>query len=398
MRYEIKRGDTLGGIAQRFGTTVQKLAAKNRIKNVNRINTGNSIILPDIQGSSMEAQVIKAKEKQPLTRVKDQLVDARQQAKIMRSQEDLGRQPKEKGVNFSLFPQAQATSRKTTSYKVKKGDTFNAIAKRNNMTPNQLAELNKGIKNRGKISVGQQINLQPQQKESSFSSLFGSKPNRASKQKEINPFEDTTQEERTAPFNLDPIKILSQQALLSLSERAAKSGLPLAMLAQEALRQDITEKDLSKEVVKAMRNNSIKMFETGASSMDDKLLGVGKRSDVTGGSLSKITEFFTNPNKSQSLITGETTRGGITLDENNNMILNDYYDFPDYDESMADTPYRKVHNLFEPRGTTGKEGIMSGLFAVSPKNTRNMRINLGKAPAHIRDMIRRDDQMMVAAR
>ena len=102
MRYEIKRGDTLGGIAQRFGTTVQKLAAKNRIKNVNRINAGNSIILPDIQGSSMEAQVIKAKEKQPLTRVKDQLVDARQQAKIMRSQEDLGRQTKEKGLTYHL--------------------------------------------------------------------------------------------------------------------------------------------------------------------------------------------------------------------------------------------------------------------------------------------------------
>ena len=39
-----------------------------------------------------------------------------------------------------------------------------------------------------------------------------------------------------------------------------------------------------------------------------------------------------------------------------------------------------VHNLFEARGNTGEEGFTSGLFEVSPQNTRMMRINLGPAP------------------
>ncbi len=161
MRYNIKKGDTLSGIAKRFGTSWSKLAKDNKIMNPDRIRAGSSIIVPSMDRPNMEAQVIRAKEKQPLTKVKDQLVDARQQAKIIRSQEDLGRRPQEKGINFSLFPQAQAMPKKETqmSYKVKKGDTFNAIAKRNNMTPDQLAELNKGIKNRNKISVGQNIKL-----------------------------------------------------------------------------------------------------------------------------------------------------------------------------------------------------------------------------------------------
>ena len=67
------------------------------------------------------------------------------------------------------------------------------------------------------------------------------------------------------------------------------------------------------------------------------------------------------------------------------------YDFPDVAESAAYGPkggtYLKVHNLFEPRGTTGEEGFTSGLFAVSPQNTRKMTINLGKAPKDIIKML-----------
>ena len=49
--------------------------------------------------------------------------------------------------------------------------------------------------------------------------------------------------------------------------------------------------------------------------------------------------------------------------------------------------------MFEPRGTTGKEGITSGLFAVSPENTRKIAINLGKAPQDIVNMIQSQNQM-----
>ena len=76
---------------------------------------------------------------------------------------------------------------------------------------------------------------------------------------------------------------------------------------------------------------------------------------------------------------------GITLDENNNMILNDSYDFPDYDESKAKDLFMRIHNMFEPRGQTGKEGLLSGIFEVD--QPRKMRINLGPAPKAIAALI-----------
>ena len=46
--YQISRGDTLGKIARRFGTTVQKIAAANpTITNVNDITTGYYIYIPE---------------------------------------------------------------------------------------------------------------------------------------------------------------------------------------------------------------------------------------------------------------------------------------------------------------------------------------------------------------
>lgn len=41
--YVIKRGDTLSGIAKRFGTTVNQLVAWNGIKNPNLIYAGQKI-------------------------------------------------------------------------------------------------------------------------------------------------------------------------------------------------------------------------------------------------------------------------------------------------------------------------------------------------------------------
>lgn len=44
--YTVKSGDTLSGIASKYGTTVAKLVALNGIKNANLIYTGQVIKLP----------------------------------------------------------------------------------------------------------------------------------------------------------------------------------------------------------------------------------------------------------------------------------------------------------------------------------------------------------------
>jgi LysM repeat protein len=45
-KYTVKRGDTLAGIANRYGVSVWKLAQNNGIKNINRIYTGQRLCIP----------------------------------------------------------------------------------------------------------------------------------------------------------------------------------------------------------------------------------------------------------------------------------------------------------------------------------------------------------------
>lgn len=47
MQYTVKRGDTLSKIAQTYGTTVQKLAQLNEIKNPDIIQIGQKIVIPE---------------------------------------------------------------------------------------------------------------------------------------------------------------------------------------------------------------------------------------------------------------------------------------------------------------------------------------------------------------
>lgn len=55
MSYEIKFGDTLGALARRFGTTVQRLAKANGIRDVNRIFAGRTLRLPGDSRSTQGA-------------------------------------------------------------------------------------------------------------------------------------------------------------------------------------------------------------------------------------------------------------------------------------------------------------------------------------------------------
>ena len=43
--YVVKKGDTLNGIAAKFGTTYQAIAKKNGIKNPNRIYPGQKLVI-----------------------------------------------------------------------------------------------------------------------------------------------------------------------------------------------------------------------------------------------------------------------------------------------------------------------------------------------------------------
>jgi len=104
--YRVRKGDTFGKIAARFGVTQADLQAKNKIRNRNRIRPGQVLQIP---GGSRTAS--------PDTR------------------------PAKGGV-----------------YTVRKGDTLHSIAKRMGSSEAELVDLN-GLKSRHRIKIGQTLYL-----------------------------------------------------------------------------------------------------------------------------------------------------------------------------------------------------------------------------------------------
>tara|TARA_R100001082_G_scaffold72544_2_gene41538 strand:- start:560 stop:1624 length:1065 start_codon:yes stop_codon:yes gene_type:complete len=333
-KYIIQKGDTLSQIARRLKINIDSLARMNAIKDKNKIFVGQELKLEEPR-KPLNLQVADALRPEP-------------KSQIQRSQEDLQRTP-------TMNPRGRAIKSRTTAGPVK---------------------------SRGLMARSQKkIPVKPETKDTSYSSLV---PSLAPVYGGL-AFADKALQ--TVGVNTDPIKIALQQAQLSLVERFKGKDSELA----KALSKDITEKDLNTDVVKAMRDGAVKMFREGKKSLDYVAQGTTRPGDIFETGAAGFLDSILSPSKAASYTTGETSRGAFTLDKNNNLILNDVYDFPDVAESAAYGPkggtYLKVHNLFEPRGTTGEEGFTSGLFAVSPQNTRKMTINLGKAPKDIIKML-----------
>ena len=307
-------------------------------------------------------------------------------------------------------------------YVVQKGDSLSTIARRLNVNMKSLADFNK-IKNVNKIYIGQEIKLPEQpvvnRAAEQAAQVMKKQPKRRGR---MNPRQRAMQNKSTAPveskslmarsrgnvpppstagqnisltrkalgalgINVDPFIVALDQAKLSVAEQMLGEDSEIV----KNLAKPITERDLGNKVVKAMTETAVNMFREGSKSVDYSAQGTSRPGDIFETGLGGLLAPILDPSKAASYTTGETGRGAFTLDKNNNLILNDVYDFPDVAESAAygdkGGTYLKVHNLFEPRGTTGEEGFTSGLFAVSPENTRKMTINLGKAPKDIIQML-----------
>jgi putative chitinase len=101
--YSVRSGDTLSALAQRFNTSVGKLAQANGISNPNKIQVGQRLSIPD---------------------------------------------------GFDRGSSAGASS----NYSVRSGDTLSAIAKRHGTTVSALAQAN-NIRNPNLIQVGQKLRI-----------------------------------------------------------------------------------------------------------------------------------------------------------------------------------------------------------------------------------------------
>jgi LysM repeat protein len=104
--YTVKRGDTLGGIAKRVGTSVSSLVHGNALKDADHIVIGQVLKVGDTKSSAT----------------------------------------------------APATATAPTTYTVKRGDSLGSIAKRNHTTVSALLKLN-GLKNADHVLIGQTLKL-----------------------------------------------------------------------------------------------------------------------------------------------------------------------------------------------------------------------------------------------
>lgn len=66
MKYTIKSGDTLSGIANKFNTSVRELMRLNNIKNPDKIYIGQVIIVKEVDAIGVAAPIA-YKEKAPST-------------------------------------------------------------------------------------------------------------------------------------------------------------------------------------------------------------------------------------------------------------------------------------------------------------------------------------------
>lgn len=116
--YTVRRGDTLSGLALRFGTSVRKLKDRNGIGRRNRIYVGKVLKLPEKKGRKNRSAYRVAKAKAPKSKI--------------------------------------ISNANTGSYKVRKYDNLSKIAKRFNTSAEKLARLNE-IKNPNSLHPGQTL-------------------------------------------------------------------------------------------------------------------------------------------------------------------------------------------------------------------------------------------------
>lgn len=122
VRYAVKRGDTLSSVAREFNTTVSALKRSNKIKG-NTLKAGQVIRI----ASTSE------REEEAVNQVSRNGKKSRSRKGSRRADNNAGR-----------------------TYIVKKGDTFSRIARKNNVSPQSLADRN-GAFDRDKLRPGQVI-------------------------------------------------------------------------------------------------------------------------------------------------------------------------------------------------------------------------------------------------
>jgi membrane-bound lytic murein transglycosylase D len=160
MRYTVRKGDTLGGIAQRYNTRVEEIASLNNISNPRALRIGAELVLPlhpeMAKATARDRQIQAARTRTVTYKVRsgDSLWSISRQfgvsEKNIRDWNKLGnssliRQGQELRISIptsSTTAQASGPAMKETAYEVRSGDSLWSIGTRFGVTVEQLRTWN----------------------------------------------------------------------------------------------------------------------------------------------------------------------------------------------------------------------------------------------------------------
>ncbi|CAM2065352.1 LysM peptidoglycan-binding domain-containing protein [Sulfidibacter corallicola] len=178
-RYTLERGDTLGKLAKRFGTTVHALTSLNAINNPRRLRVGQKLLIPK---GSRRAYPLRVQEfdREERLEAKDvryevkrgdtlYLISKRFQTtipSILSLNADLDPFAPEPGQSLSIHQgdrwdrqrKPPSRARGYTYYRVQRGDTLSEIAQRHRVGLSKLLRIN-GFNKRSTIRVGQRVKI-----------------------------------------------------------------------------------------------------------------------------------------------------------------------------------------------------------------------------------------------
>lgn len=137
--HRIRKGETLGGIAKKYGTTVSELCRLNGISKTSTLSIGQAIRFRTKQ-VEVKASPNAIKQTTPASDNKSQMKTATTQ-------------PAGKKIEI---PITEATSNDAVYHRIQSGDTLYSLAKKYGTTIEKLCELN-GMKDNIIIRVGQKI-------------------------------------------------------------------------------------------------------------------------------------------------------------------------------------------------------------------------------------------------
>lgn len=166
IEYTVQRGNTLSGIARRFGTTVREIANINNIANPNLIFPGEKLIIPTnstINGSETRATgkiIYTVRAGNTLSGIAQRYgVTVKQIVELNNINNPNLIFPGEKlRITSISSPNSSQKDVLNNSYVVKRGDTLSEIALRFGTTVNNLVRIN-NIPNPNLIYVGQIIKI-----------------------------------------------------------------------------------------------------------------------------------------------------------------------------------------------------------------------------------------------